>query len=155
MEFADPPPRPSGIRRALFRLPILLYSIGFGGLLGTRLVLINHIGRKTGLPRRAVVEVVDRDRETLTIAAGFGPGSDWYRNLLHRPRATIQIGRRRYGVTARRLPESECGAVMLDYARRHPRAALRLARFMGFVVDGSDDDYRAMGQALPMMRLEP
>jgi deazaflavin-dependent oxidoreductase (nitroreductase family) len=155
MHFTGPPARPSGLRRALFRLPIMLYNAGLGGLLGSRFVLINHTGRMTGLPRRAVVEIVERDGEALTVAAGFGSGSDWYRNLLHRPRVTVQIGRRRYRVTASRLPESECGAVMLDYAHQHPRAALRLARFMGFVVDGSDEDYRAMGQALPMMRLAP
>lgn len=155
MEFSRTPARPTGIRRLLFRAPILLYRAGLGGLLGSRFVLIKHIGRKTGLVRHTVVEVVGWDNDEVTVAAGFGPGSDWYRNLLAHPDTTIQIGPRKLAVNAERLPDPERGEAMLDYAHRHRRAALGLARFMGFTVDGSDADYRAMGIALHMLRFKP
>jgi hypothetical protein len=37
-------------------------------------MLINHVGRKTGLPRQAVVEVVERDKGTksVIVVAGYG-----------------------------------------------------------------------------------
>ena len=52
------PKLPSGFSRLMFRLPIYLYKVGLGGLLGGRFLLLNHVGRKSGQPRQAVVEVV-------------------------------------------------------------------------------------------------
>jgi deazaflavin-dependent oxidoreductase (nitroreductase family) len=155
MEISRTPSTPSGVRRLLFRAPILLYRAGLGGLLGSRFVLIEHVGRRTGTVHNTVVEVVRRDNDEVTVAAGFGPGSDWYRNLLIHPDATIQIGSRRLPVTAQPVPESARAAAMLDYARRHRHAAPRLARFMGFTIDGTDADFEAVGRALHMLRFTP
>ena len=104
-----------------------------------------------------VVEVALHDRATgaVTVVSGFGPGSDWYRNLLAHPGASIQLGARFIQVQAVPVPPAQAAEVMVDYARRHPRAARRLSRFMGFVVDGSDDDYRAVGRQVPVLRLTP
>ncbi|MFJ8073778.1 hypothetical protein ACIQ7Q_07515 [Streptomyces sp. NPDC096176] len=43
---------------------------------------------------------------------------------------------------------------MTEYARRHPRAARALCRYMGFPVDGSESAYRAAGEQIPFVRLE-
>jgi deazaflavin-dependent oxidoreductase (nitroreductase family) len=93
---------PSGLNALLFRLPIGLYRMGLGRLLGGRFLLINHIGRKSGQVRQAVVEVVRHDKETdsYIVAAGFGPQSHWHQNLRHRPEVTIQVGRRKLAVPA-------------------------------------------------------
>lgn len=141
----------------MFRLPVYLYRWRLGLLLGGRFVLINHVGRKTGRPRQAVVEVVARDPGSgaVTVAAGFGAGSDWYRNLLAHPEVTIELGRRTIPVRAVTLTDSEAGEAMVDYARRHPRAARWLSRFLGFRVAGEESDYRALGRRLPMVRFEP
>jgi hypothetical protein len=47
------------------------------------------------------------------------------------------------------------GEVRVGYARRHPRAARVLTRVMGNVVDGSMEDYRALGRATPFLRFVP
>jgi deazaflavin-dependent oxidoreductase (nitroreductase family) len=148
---------PRGCARLLFRAPIYLYRIGLGGLLGGRFLLLSHIGRKSGLPRQAVVEVVhhDKARNTYIIASGFGEKSQWFQNLMHTPHVTIQVGRRKLAVTAERLSLAESGDEMVDYARRHPGAARNLARFMGFEVDGSEGDYRALGEEIPILALRP
>jgi hypothetical protein len=39
---------PTGISRALFRAPIALYRCRLGWLMGDRLILIEHRGRRTG-----------------------------------------------------------------------------------------------------------
>ncbi|MEV0271474.1 nitroreductase family deazaflavin-dependent oxidoreductase [Hamadaea sp. NPDC050747] len=155
MEIKQRPRRPSGLRRWAFRLPILLYRLRLGAFLGSRFVLINHIGRKTGQPRQTVVEVVSRADNAVTVAAGFGPGSDWYRNLLVHPSTTIQLGSHHLAVQAHRIDADARAEAMLDYAHRHPGAARKLTKFMGYTVDGSDADYAAVGRALHMLRFQP
>lgn len=157
MERNARPRAPTGLRRLLFRLPIPLYRAHLGWLLGHRFVLINHIGRRTGRPRRVVVEVVARERATgtVTVASGFGPGADWYRNLRARPDVTIQVATRRTPVRAVPLTPEQGGEAMVTYARRHGRAARALSRYLGFVVDGSAGDYRAVGRKIPFVRFEP
>lgn len=150
------PELPTGWRRVAFRLPIVAYRFGLGWLLGNRFLLVNHVGRKTGLRRQVVIEVVDHDADagTWTVASGFGPKAAWYRNLRQTPDVTLQVGRRKYAVTARFLTTAEGGAVMRRYAERHPKTAKRLAVFMGFAVDDAATDYQAIGEQIPFVRFE-
>ena len=150
------PQPPTGWRRLAFRLPIHLYRARLGPLLGKRFLLLHHAGRKSGQERQAVIEVVcyDKHAGTWIVASGFGPKSDWYQNLRHRPQATIQFGRRRFTVTTHFLSPEEGADIMADYASRHPRAARRLSSLMGFATDGSEADYRKVGEATPFVRLE-
>lgn len=120
-------------------------------------MLIHHVGRVTGEMRTVVVEVVEHDTATdsYVAASGFGAHSDWYQNLLAHPRVTIQVGRRRVAVDAVPMPPDEGGELMAHYAVRHDHAARKLCRFMGFEVDGSVEDYRAVGRELPFVRFVP
>ena len=151
------PASPTGWRRLALRLPIGLYRLRLGGLLGTRFVLIHHTGRRSGRPRQVVVEVVTRDPSSgaIVVASGFGPEADWYRNLLATPDATIKLGWRHLDVHAASLTPEQAGQTMVDYAHRHPHAVAALARFMGYDVAGTDEGYAAMGRTLPMLRLTP
>ncbi|MEV8316454.1 nitroreductase family deazaflavin-dependent oxidoreductase [Streptomyces sp. NPDC059900] len=153
------PPLPTGWRRFLFRLPIWLCRARLGALLGRRFLLLEHVGRTSGQLRRVVIEVVARDDPagpSWTVASGFGPKSAWYRNLQVTPRTTIQVGARRHEVLARFLSPREGGELMARYAVRHPRVARRLTAFMGFEVkDGSAQEFRRVGAAIPFVRFEP
>ena len=151
------PARPTGWERLAFRAPILLYRLRLGWLLGGRFMLLEHVGRATGELHRTVVEVIEHDAPTdsYVAASGFGTRSDWYRNLLAHPRATIQVGRRTVAVDAVPMPQDEGGELMARYATRHDAAARKLCRFMGFEVDGSAEDYRAVGRELPFVRFAP
>lgn len=155
-KIAAPQP-PRGMTRLLFRAPIYLFRVGLGWLLGKRFLLLNHTGRKSGQPRQAVVEVVRNDEgsDTYVIASGFGEKSHWFQNLMHNPDVTIQVGRCKLAVTARRLAPAEAADEMAAYAQRHPRAARSLARLMGYQVDGSERDYRALGEQIPFITLQP
>ncbi|MFZ0544320.1 MAG: nitroreductase family deazaflavin-dependent oxidoreductase [Candidatus Promineifilaceae bacterium] len=148
---------PTGLAAFFFRLPIWLYKIGLGWLLGGRFLLINHIGRKSGKIRQVVVEVVRHDAETdsYIVAVGFGEKSQWYQNLQHQPDVTIQVGRRKLAVTADFLSEEQGADEMADYGRRHPGTARELSRVMGYKVDGSESDYRAMGRLIPFIAFRP
>lgn len=155
MEIVNRPGPPTGLRRTLWRLPILLYRCGLGRLLGQRVMLLTHTGRTSGRPRHAVIEIVEHDENGYVAAAGFGPRADWYRNLLAHPAATIQVGNRPLNVTATTIPPQEGGDIMARYAPRHPAAARRLCKLMGFAVDGSTEDYREVGNRLPFVRFTP
>lgn len=57
--------------RTLMRAPIWTYRAGLGFVFGSRLLMLEHIGRKSSLPRQVVLEVVGRpapDTVTLVFA---------------------------------------------------------------------------------------
>ncbi|OBA77035.1 nitroreductase [Mycobacterium sp. 1554424.7] len=147
---------PAGLTRFVFRAPIHLYRLGLGWLFGSRLLLLNHTGRVSGKPRQTVLEVAERDGDTYVVASGWGPSAAWYRNVLHNPDVTIQVGTRTIPVTATPLDKDEGAQVFLRYASRHRAAAkFVLPRVLGFSVDGSDADFRAVGEKLPFVRFVP
>ncbi|WP_171118169.1 MULTISPECIES: nitroreductase family deazaflavin-dependent oxidoreductase [unclassified Streptomyces] len=150
------PQLPTGWRRLAIRLPILFFRAGLGPLFGKRLLLLHHTGRVSGLDRMVVLEVVSYNPggASWTVASGFGPNADWYRNLRARPKTLIQFGNRPHAVTAHFLTPEEGAEIMLDYARRHPRTARRLCAFMELPVDGSESSYQEAGRAVPFVRLD-
>jgi deazaflavin-dependent oxidoreductase (nitroreductase family) len=117
--------------RWLMRAPIGLYRAGFGWLLGRRFVMIEHLGRISREPRYVVVEVVDRRRNALYVASGFGKASQWYRNLAANGVAYLSTGRaRRVPAHVRLLDAAESQAVLDVYAQRHPAAWKELGDVM-------------------------
>ena len=147
----------SALTRAFMRAPIWLYRVGLGGLLGQRFVHITHLGRVSGRARHVVLEVVSKETASGTyyVAAAWGERSDWYRNLMKTPRCTVQVGRATFDATAMRLDPDAAEEVLLDYARKHPTAMRALAKGMGFDVDGSEEQYRAVARQLPIVSLTP
>lgn len=149
---------PQGAGRLLFRAPIYLYRIGLGWLLGERFLLLNHIGRKSGLARQAVLEVVATDPATDTyyVASGWGRTSHWFKNVQANPEVVIKVGRRELAARAKILDRERSGKMMVDYGRRNPRAAQALSRMVGLAADGSEERYRAIGEEhIPFVALHP
>ena len=147
---------PSGLSRALYRAPIHLYRLGLGWLFGERVLLLNHTGRVSGTPRQVILEVVEHDRTegSFVVASGWGNTAAWYRNILHTPEVSIQVGRHTIPVTALPLTAEEGADIFARYAAHHRAAATYLLpRLMGFSVDGTEADFRAVGQRMPFVRL--
>ena len=141
---------PTGWRKHLWRAPIYLYRIGLGPLMGRKFLLLNHTGRKSGQTRQAVLEIdrYDPETDTYLVASGFGKKSNWYRNLLKTPQATIQVGNRRFKVLAEPLSPEQSAEEMAHYAQNHPKAALQLAGLIGLEVENPDDleEWRTIGR---------
>lgn len=148
---------PAGLTRLLFRLPIHAYRLGLGWVFGDRLLLLNHVGRITGKPRQTVLEVVTHDRDgSYVVASGWGPTAAWYRNILQSPQVTIQVRRHTIPATALPLAKEEAAEIFADYASRHRVAArFMLPRVLGFSIDGSEEDFREVGRAMPFVRFVP
>jgi deazaflavin-dependent oxidoreductase (nitroreductase family) len=143
----------------LFRTPIYLYRLGLGWLFGARILLLNHTGRVSGKQRQVILEVVSHDAAdgSFVVASGWGPGAAWYGNvLLHQPDVSIQVGKRTIPVKALRVSEDEGAEIFARYASQHRTLAkYLLPRLMGFAVDGSEGDFRAVGKWIPFVRLVP
>lgn len=155
-KLADPH-RPRGLLRLAFRLPIWLYRLRLGRLLGNRFLLLHHTGRKTGLPRQTVLEVVryDRVRGSYVVAVGFGTRSDWYLNVMAAPYVTVESGGRKTKARAARLSPDDAETELVEYSRRYPGLMVKLARVMGYRLDGTEADVRALGRILPMIEFQP
>lgn len=75
---------------------LLLWRLGLGPLLnawpavGGRIMVLTHMGRKTGRQRHTPLNYALVDGQ-IYCAAGFGSGSDWYRNLLVNPQVEVWL----------------------------------------------------------------
>jgi deazaflavin-dependent oxidoreductase (nitroreductase family) len=144
---------PQGFSRWLLRAPLWIYRAGLGFLLGKRFVWLKHTGRKSGLSREAVIEVVrfDAREKKCIVASGWGERSDWFQNVMHNPEVSIKVSKYQFKAHAVRLSVDEAGCELLDYSRRHPLAFKELARYMGYRLDGTQADVYALGRYLPMV----
>lgn len=127
--------------RWLMRAPIGLYRIGLGGLLGSRLVMIEHRGRTSGKTRYVVVECVERPSPAVVmVASGFGATAQWYRNIAANGVARVWTGwRRSVPSTARLLDAAESAERLREYAAVHPKAWDRLHGAMAEAQGGEPD----------------
>lgn len=134
--------------RAFVRAPIGLYRHGFGWLLGSRILMLEHVGRSSGLPRYVCLEVVERPTANeITIVSGFGKQAQWYRNITEYPHCHVSVGRlRRAPAMVSLLGEHESAETLERYQRAHPRAWAHLkSTIEGATGTGAD--------TLPMVRL--
>ena len=154
-EYHYPQP-PKGFSRFLYRLPIQIYRLGLGFLLGKRFLLLEHPGRKSGLPRNAVLEVIRHDcqQDAYYVVSGFGRSSDWYQNITKNPEVRIQVGRQWLHGYAETLPPEMSGKEILDYAARYPRTFRVLAeRLLGVQVGESEEDIARLAQGFNVVRI--
>lgn len=110
--------------RRLVRAPIWIYRARAGVLFGSRTLMLEHIGRKSGRPRYVVLEVVDRPApDSYVVPSGFGRKAQWFRNIEANPRVRIYLGSHAPApATARVLGQQEVDRALASYRERHPRA---------------------------------
>jgi len=149
--------RPSGALRIAFRLPIHLYRLDLGWLMGHRVLLLTHVGRKSGRVRRTPLEVIRHDPtsgESVVVSA-WGEKSDWYRNITSSPATEIQTGWERYVPEQRFLSPREVYGEIAGYERRHPLLARTLPRWLGYPLDGTEGARRRFADSLRMVAFRP
>ena len=100
-------PGQSAWLKALWRSPIFLWRLGLKFTLPPQIMLLTTRGRKSGLPRRTMLEFTYMNGRVYVTSA-WGRRSQWYQNILADPRVTVQTGR--YGLiygTAQRVTTDE------------------------------------------------
>jgi len=89
----------NGLRQAfrlVNRLMVFMWKIGMGRLINIwpaalgRIMVIKHLGRRSGQVRMAPVNYAPVGGE-LYCTAGFGSGSDWYRNIMANPQVELWL----------------------------------------------------------------
>lgn len=106
-----------------------MFRAGLGFVFGRRLVMLEHLGRRSGQRRYVVLEVLERDTRGLVIVSGYGRSAQWYRNVLAHPEVRVWTGSRRAApARACPVPAEQVPARLEQYRNRHRRAAKALGR---------------------------
>ncbi|MBS1860542.1 MAG: nitroreductase family deazaflavin-dependent oxidoreductase [Actinobacteria bacterium] len=134
------------------RAPIWLYRARLGALFGGRLLMLEHVGRRSGRRRFVVLEVVDNpEAGTYIVVSGFGRRAQWYRNVEAEPHVRVYIGSRRPAAAeARPLEGEDAVSALRRYAAAHPRAWSSLRPVLEETLGARID---ADGTELPMVEL--
>lgn len=150
--------------RYLFRAPVYLYRWHLGWLFGHRCLMLSHTGRRTGLRRHTVLEVVEYREKgpELIVANGFGPDCDWVRNIQANPNEEVTVGFQHFAASHRLLEEAEAIRVIRDYERRNRLIAPLVRRGFSWLMRrpyrGTESDRREFVRQIPLIafrRLDP
>jgi hypothetical protein len=116
--------RPGRLALAVFRQPLVLYRHGWGRLLGRTFMLLVHAGRKAGQPHpmTAMVMRYDPTSREVVIFSGWGPTSDWVRDIRARPALRVLLAS-----PILDWPDLHSEPALRDCVRTHPFVALRPA----------------------------
>ena len=138
--------------RRLVRAPIWIYRVRLGAVFGRRLLMLEHRGRKTGIRRYVVLEVIDSPApDQYIVASGFGLRAQWLRNIQHDPQVRVSVGSRPpRPATAELLDREPTALALRRYADRHPRAWQQLKPVFEEIL-GSPINEEDTG--LPLVRL--
>ena len=149
---------PGKILRFGLRLPIRLYRMRLGWLLGDRFLMLTHKGRKSGFLHETVIEVVGHDKETDTyyVVSGWGEKSDWYQNIRSSPVVTVDVGRRRFQAHVELIPLAKSIEIMEAYAHDHALAFSELSSlFLGKHMESGREAARRLAVKMPMVSIHP
>jgi len=145
----------------LFRAPVYLYRWHMGWIFGHRCLLLTHVGRRSGIPRQTVLEVVEyrRSGPEAVVVNGFGRDSDWVLNIEARGGEEVRVGSTRFAAQHRFLSEDEAEEVMRQYEKRNrlitPVVRRGLSWILGWPYHGSEADRRRLVQQLPLIAFRP
>ena len=141
--------RPYGIYRVLANAPRWFYRLGLGWVLGKRVVQVTHRGRKSGLLRRTILEVLSYDPQTreVLVVSGWEGKTDWYRNIEREPALEVRIGRGAYRPVQEFLSPQETTELILTLFRLHPREVRFVGPLLGIDLDADEADLYARLEA--------
>lgn len=149
--------KPGRLALAVFRLPLNAYRHGAGGLLGHTFLQFTHVGRRTGRPHDAVAMVLRYDEATreAVICAGWGPETDWVRNLRAGPATKVQLGRESFTPEHRFLSDDEAFDVAAGFRRAHPHRMRLITTILGWGDLRDDAEVRRFVRTHPFVAFRP
>ena len=119
--------------------------------------MLTHIGRRTGLQRHTVLEVVEYRKAgpEVVVAAGFGRGSDWILNIKANPTAEVTVGLQHFGAQHCFLSEEEATEVVRNYEQRNrfiaPVVRAGFSWLLGWKYHSGDEERRRLVRQIPLI----
>lgn len=110
---------------------------------GAPMILVHHVGARTGTERVAPLVYFPEDDGAMLIVASKGgapTNPDWYHNLLANPKIDVEVGTETFPVRATELPVDERAVVWRRIVAERP----------GF----GEYEAKAGGRTIPVFRLE-
>ena len=139
----------AALRRAVFRIPVLLHRAGIRGVervLGIDWLLLTTTGRRSGRPHVVMLDAVGHDpaTDTFYVQPADGRRADWVRNVAANPDVTVEVHGRRFAARVENVTGPEGAEVVLHFIRSHPLYARIIVWFVGYVerVDVPDEELR-------------
>jgi len=140
----------------IFKLPVLLYRLRLGWLLGHRFMQLTHTGRKSGKVRRTILAVLHYNPQTREIyAVSAWKGSDWYTNIQAAPARLVETGSVRYVPQHRPLTPEEIAAAFIAFRRQHPYFGRLICRIPGWKWDSTEAEFLALARTLRGVAFRP
>jgi deazaflavin-dependent oxidoreductase (nitroreductase family) len=140
----------------IFKLPVFLYRLRLGWLLGKRFMQITHVGRRSGKVRRTVLAVLRFDDKTKEIyAVSAWKGSEWYYNIQALPALKVETGFVRYVPVQRTLSPEEITATFMEYRRKHPIFSRMICRIPGWKWNSTYEEFLELARTLHGVAFEP
>ncbi len=147
---------PGPVFKWVFKIPVLYYRLGLGGMLGKRFLLLTSTGRKTGKPRHTPLEYTyNLQDDCYRVAPGWGGNTDWYKNIRKNPNVIVQVGKRKFIAVAKPAPDEEAAEFMQTVSRRHPEMDKVWNRWSDKPVDGTWESYVHAARFFPSVHLKP
>jgi deazaflavin-dependent oxidoreductase (nitroreductase family) len=134
----------------------ILWRIRLGWAAGHTLLVLTHVGRRTGKRYRTVLYVQrydDRTREA-TVISVWG-NSQWFRNISAAPAAQVEIGRQRYEPRQRFLCAEEIVDLEKRFRARHRIIAWAQANLMGWSWPATEEQLRNLCDGLRAVAFAP
>jgi deazaflavin-dependent oxidoreductase (nitroreductase family) len=140
----------------IFKLPIGLYRLKLGWLLGMRFMQITHIGRHSGKVRRTILAVLRFDKKSREIlAVSAWKRSDWYYNIQALPALQVESGFVRYVPRQRTLSPEEITTAFIEYRRQHPLFSRIICRIPGWKWDSTYEEFLELARILRGVAFTP
>ncbi len=138
----------------LMKMPLILYRLGLGWMLGKRFMRLTHVGRKSGKVYQTVLAVLRFDEQTHEICA-VSPWSEsnWYRNIQAAPATEVETGdirhgRVRYTPVQRSLAPEEIAELFIAFRNRYPLFSRMVASIPGWKIDSTYAEFLELARTL-------
>jgi deazaflavin-dependent oxidoreductase (nitroreductase family) len=147
------------VLRTLMRLPIVMWRLGLGPLIGRfevrrgHLVMLTVTGRSSGLPRHTPVTVHQVGDRTY-LWCPYGERAQWYRNATVNPVVTVQSPRGTQVMRAAGIEDVDEAMEVVAGLRRFDENFLRSYLAAEGIADTAED-IAGNWQRLHLRRLEP
>jgi hypothetical protein len=108
-----------------------------------------------------VLEVVEYRKEgpEVVVANGFGPDSDWIRNIEARSDEEVTVGSQHFAASHRFLSEEEAVDVIRGYEHRNrfisPIVRAGFGWLVGWKYRASENDRRRLVSQIPLLAFRP